>query len=145
MLAIAESSGGMVGFRVGLQGEGGELDLAVNSQISFSLRSAGPHRQLKIHSSQPLFLSAPGPVGFSRVAVSTWPIDLLLQEALLCLYLTTWPWLKQNPLLIHFRLTEVCRCMVRWLMVSFWVSNRLVHRLRYRRCCSVLQSREGRI
>ena len=39
---------------MGLQVEGGELDLAVNSQYSLSLRSAGPHRHLKSHLYQPL-------------------------------------------------------------------------------------------
>ena len=77
---------------MGIQGEGGELDLSVNAQYSFSLRSAGPHRQLKSQLSQPLFLSAPGPVGFSQVAVSTWPVDLFMKEALSCLYPTPWPW-----------------------------------------------------
>ena len=78
-------------FEVGLQVEGGELDLTVNAQYTLSLRSSGPRRQLKSQSSQPLFLFAPGPAEFSRVAVSTWLVDLLLHEALSCLYPTPWP------------------------------------------------------
>ena len=65
MLNIEESSGGMGGFGVGLQEDGGELDLAVNAQTSFSLRSTGPQHKLKSQLSQPLFLSSLRPFGFS--------------------------------------------------------------------------------
>ena len=113
MLAFAELSGGMGGFGVGLQGEGGELYLAVNAQSSFSLQSAVPHNKKNRQSSQPLFLSAPGSVVISRVAVMTWPLDLLLKE-------------PRNPPLIHFCLTAVWSCVMQQSRVYFWVAERLV-------------------
>ena len=84
VLAIAESFEERRGFGVGIQVGEGELDLVVNAQFSLCL-STGPHCQVKGQSSQPFLLFAPGPAGFLRVAVSTWPVSLLLHDALSCL------------------------------------------------------------
>ena len=126
MLAIVEYSGGMGGFGVGLHGEGGKIDLAVNAQSIFSLPSACPHRQINIQLSQTLFLPATVLVRFSQVDMSTWTVDLVPQEALPCLYPAPWPWMEKNPPLIHFRLTAVFSCVMRQSRVSFWVVERLV-------------------
>ena len=84
MSAIVESFGERRGFGVGLQVGEGELDLVVNAQFSLCL-STGPHCQVKGQSSQPFLLFDPGPAGFLRVAMSTWPVDFLLYDLLLCL------------------------------------------------------------
>ena len=59
MPAITESFGERRGFGAGIKVGEGELYLSVNAQFSLCL-STGPHCQVKIQSSQPLFLFVPG-------------------------------------------------------------------------------------
>ena len=111
---------------MGLQVEGGELDLSVNAQSSLCLRSAGPHRQLKSQLSEPLFLFAPGLAGLSQVAVSTRTVDLLLHKAFSCLYPTPWPCVQQNPPWTHFCLMVVWILVMRQSWFSFCVDERVL-------------------
>ena len=90
-----------------------------NATLFLILLLAGPtcHVELPtIHSSQPLFLLAPGPTGFARVAVVKWPFPWPLQVLLSWLGPTPWPCVDQKLPGIHFFLTTTWSWEI-WLLV----------------------------
>ena len=106
-----------MGGRVGLRRVAGSTIAFVdNAKFILKLLFAGLPCQpaLIIQSSQPLFQSAPGPTGFARVAVETWPCCFLtgLQVALSGLGPTPWPCIKQIPPTTHLFFTAA----LSWLM-----------------------------
>ena len=90
-----------------------ELSLLSLDDFKLGFR-ADLHRQAK--SSQPLFLVALGPAGFARLAVSTWPGALFLQEMLVWSCPTPHPWEEQNtPMDQRFLIAVWRSLMVLWL------------------------------
>ena len=86
---------------------------------------ADPHRQAK--SSQPLFLVAPGPSGLARVAVSTWPGALFMQEPLVWRCPTTHLREEQNPPMEQLFLISAWRSLtVLWSGAASLVPGDLV-------------------
>ena len=119
--AVAVSVGGMLGVSVGggvgLPRVAGSIVAFVdNTKFILKLLFADLPCQpeLIIQSSQPLFQSAPGPKGFARMAVETFPRRCLtgLQVALSGLGPTPWPCIKQIPPTTHLFFTAA----LSWLM-----------------------------
>ena len=80
--------------------------LVDNATLFLILLLAGPTCQVElptIHSSQPLFLLAPGLTGIARVAVVTWPSrrPAELQVLLSWPGPMSWPCVEQKPPGIH--------------------------------------------
>ena len=109
-MAVSDGGIGMAGILVG--DFGGLRRVAVfnivlvdNAKLGLVLL-AGPICQAEVsQSSQPLLRLAPGPDGFARVAVSTWPDDLLAQVLLSWSGPTPWPCVEQKCPGIHFDFT----------------------------------------
>ena len=124
-MAVSEGGIGTVSTLVGGLGglrrvAGFKIVLVDNATLFLILLLAGPTCQVElptIHSSQPLFLLAPGPTGFARVAVVTWPFPRpwALQILLSWLGPTPWPCVEQKPPGIHFPLTAAWSCEI-WLL-----------------------------
>ena len=94
-MAVSDDGIGVAGISVG--DLGGlrrvaffNIELESNPKLGLSMLFAGPICQAEVsQSSQPLLRLAPGPDGFARVAVSTWPDDLLAHVLL--------PWSGSTP------------------------------------------------
>ena len=78
-MAVSDGGIGTVGTLVGGLGglrrvAGFKIVFVDNAKLGLILLQAGPTCQVEpSQSSQPLFRFAPGPDGFARVAVLTWP------------------------------------------------------------------------
>ena len=104
---------------------GGEVKVLLNREVLTLLileiiklvPRADPRRQVK--SSQPWFLVAPGPAGLARVAVSTCPGALFLQDLLEWRWPTPHPWEEQNlPMEQRFFIAAWRSLRVFWSLVA---------------------------